>query len=263
VTATEFSIVMPSFNQGHLIEASINSVLGQERVSFELIIVDGLSTDSTGEVLDRFLGHSNVKVIREKDSGQTEALTKGFSHATGKFWCWLNSDDLYSHPLVLYRISQLFSVIPDFGVIYADSAYLNEDGSTLVKPRLKFNKTLQRLAFNFITQPSSFVRSDDFKRVGGLDQSFNYAMDYDLYCRLAASGVKFFQVKEVLAFYRLHASSKTVAEEKRFIDEFWHVRKKNLTKTELHISARFAWVLRGLVFLKYIFERGVIKGLNG
>src|SRR5882724_1671971 len=87
------TIVTPSYNQGHFIRATIESVLSQDYPHVEYIIMDGGSTDETASVAKDYA--SRVTFISEKDRGQSHAINKGFDMAKGSVLAWLNSDDLY------------------------------------------------------------------------------------------------------------------------------------------------------------------------
>src|SRR6267142_508883 len=87
------TIVTPSFNQGHFIRATIESVLSQDYPHIEYIIMDGGSTDETASVVSDYAGR--LTFISERDRGQSHAINKGFRMARGSILAWLNSDDLY------------------------------------------------------------------------------------------------------------------------------------------------------------------------
>src|SRR5580700_341038 len=89
----KISIITPSYNQGQFIEETILSILNQNYPNLEYLIIDGKSTDSTIEIIKKY----EQKIfywVSEKDSGQSEAINKGFQKATGEIVCWLNSDDI-------------------------------------------------------------------------------------------------------------------------------------------------------------------------
>src|SRR5882762_1034753 len=86
------TVVTPSYNQGHFIRATIESVLSQDYPNLEYIIMDGGSTDATAAVAKDYA--SRLTFISEKDRGQSHAINKGFHMAQGSILAWLNSDDL-------------------------------------------------------------------------------------------------------------------------------------------------------------------------
>src|SRR5947209_14851315 len=95
------SVVTSSYNQGRFLGRTIESVLTQYYPDLEHIVVDGMSTDETPAVLARY---PHLRVIREPDRGQADAINKGFRVATGKVYCFLNSDDTFL-PGALHRVA--------------------------------------------------------------------------------------------------------------------------------------------------------------
>src|SRR5688500_3818909 len=90
----KISIITPTYNQGHFIEQTIQSVIEQDYPNLEYIIIDGGSTDDTLSVIKKYEKYISYW-ISEKDKGQSEAINKGFKKATGDVVNWLNSDDYY------------------------------------------------------------------------------------------------------------------------------------------------------------------------
>src|SRR5262245_51432908 len=110
------SIIIPSFNQGQFLEASIRSVLEQNYPNFECIIVDGGSKDESVEIIKKYQDRL-AWWVSEKDKGHADALNKGFSHATGEILAWLNSDDIYFPNTVSEAVAVLASQ-PEIGMVY-------------------------------------------------------------------------------------------------------------------------------------------------
>ena len=222
-----FTIVTPSYNQGHYLAETIESVISQAGDFFiDYIIVDGVSDDNSVEVIRRYdellqrgewptaCKAISYRWFSEKDDGQTDALIKGFRLAKGEISAWLNSDDTYL-PGALQAAADSFRSQPDTGLLYGGSHYCDTAGSIIGNYRTE-NFDLATLAsFNFICQPSTFFRQDVFEEAGGLDRSLQFAMDYDLWIRI---GKRFHcrYLPKPLSKYRLHEDSKTIRIETLF-----------------------------------------------
>jgi len=126
VDLPRITIVTPSFDQAKYLPETIESVLKQDYPNLEYIIIDGGSTDGSVDVIKRYERHLSYWVS-EKDSGQSEAINKGFKKATGEFFNWINSDDVL-FPGALHRIAEAFAKNPDADLIVGDHARSHADG---------------------------------------------------------------------------------------------------------------------------------------
>lgn len=209
------SVVTPSLNQGRYIEATIVSVLEQDYPQVEHIVVDGGSTDETLDTLRRY---PHVQWISEPDAGQAAAVNKGFRMAKGSVYGWLNADDLYLPGAVSTAVRALRET--GAGLVHGAWRQIDEEGRTIREeiPPVPFDYEAQLERRNAVSQPGSFFTRDAFWAVGGLDESYRYSMDYELWLKLG----KQFEVRHVsavLGAYRLHPVSKTVAEPMGFVPE--------------------------------------------
>ncbi|MDX1436250.1 MAG: glycosyltransferase family 2 protein [Anaerolineales bacterium] len=205
------SIITPSYNQAEYLEETIASVLGQSYPNLEYIVVDGGSTDGSPEIIARYTSRL-AWWVSEPDLGQTDAINKGFAGARGEILAWLNSDDLYL-PGAVSEAVEFLQANPQVGLVYGDADYINKDGEIIGRfpARQASLSRLQRGAVH-IPQQASFFRADLWRRVGPLDPSFYFAMDYDLWVRLAALA-PFYYVPRLWAQFRLHSSGKSIAED--------------------------------------------------
>jgi glycosyltransferase involved in cell wall biosynthesis len=203
------SIITPSFNQGKFLEETILSVLNQDYKNIEYIIVDGGSDDNTLEVIQKYQSRL-AWWASEPDKGQTDAINKGFNRAKGEILAWLNSDDVYSSGAVREAVQYLVDN-PQIGMVYGDLDFIDEKGKVIGK----FNAAQTdlpklRRGFVHIPQPSAFFRAEHWKKVGPLDPSFFFAMDYDLWTRLAAVTELKYLPGKTWAKFRLHSEGKTI-----------------------------------------------------
>jgi glycosyltransferase involved in cell wall biosynthesis len=241
------SVITPSLNQASFLAGTIRSVLDQSTsFPFELIVVDGGSTDGTVEILRQCTG--NIRWITERDSGQSEAVNKGVEMAKGTIIGWLNSDDLYV-PGALQKVMDQFILNPDRVWLFGNSMIVNESGQEIRKA-ITWYKNLKSKRFypdhllyeNFISQPSVFIRKDAFLQAGGLDTSLHYAMDYDLWLRLTRISNPVV-IYEPLSKFRIHKSSKSRKDHRALFREQYRIHKRYdnrygyLLLHQLHILA--------------------------
>jgi len=219
------SIITPSFNQARYIEATIQSVLTQDYPHIEYIIVDGGSKDGTVEVIKKYEGRIGWWVS-EQDKGQTDAINKGFARARGQILAWLNSDDTYEPGAISNAVKYLMEH-PEVGMVYGDCNFINEDGRVIGRfDSAQTSYRLLRQGYAHIPQQTMFLRAELWKQVGPLDPSFYFAMDYDLWTRLAAhTELKY--IPQTWANFRLHTSGKTIAADDRCWPEMIRVHYRD------------------------------------
>jgi len=203
------SILTPSYNHGQFLEEAIRSVLLQGYPNLEYIVIDGGSTDDSVEILKKY-GYWISYWESQADRGQSHAINKGFSRATGEIYGWLNSDDLYCRNS-LGRVVRAFTA-SDCDVISGNTVYLERGNRTLRKTpsKLSVSEMLKR-SLNIAPQPSTFWRRKCWTRYGPLDEDLHYRMDYAFFLCLAASELRWLFCDEDLALFRRHEAQKTWA----------------------------------------------------
>lgn len=205
------SLVTPSFNQGHFIAATLDSVLGQKYPALEYVVQDGGSKDSTADVLSRYAGR--LAACRSApDNGQADAVNKGFAGTRGEIMAWLNSDDLLL-PGALVTVAQYFAEHPDIDVVYGDRLLIDGEGREVGRWILPGHDERVLRWIDFIPQETMFWRRRIWDASGGrLDDSFHFAMDWDLLARFQAAGARFAHIPRFLGAFRIHAAQKTSAQ---------------------------------------------------
>ncbi|REG07113.1 glycosyltransferase family 2 protein [Pelolinea submarina] len=216
------SIITPSYNQAGYLEETIQSVLGQTYPNIEYILIDGGSTDNSLDVIKKY-ADKLAYWESVKDKGQTDAINKGFARATGEIIAWLNSDDTLEPQAVAEAVAFL-SEHPEVGLVYGDAHYIDEKSRVIGNfPAAQTDLKKLRKGYVHIPQQASFFRKSLWDQVGPLDDSFFFAMDYDLWTRLAAVSELRYLEGRVWANFRLHADAKTIAADDRCWPEMLRV----------------------------------------
>ena len=204
------SIVTPSFNHAQFLERTMQSVLQQNYSNLEYIVQDGGSTDGTDQVLKKY--RPKLKSVESRpDGGQANAINLGFQHASGEIMGWLNSDDLLLPGAVPY-VAAFFLAHPEVDVVYGHRINIDEYDQEIgrwIMP--SHDNELLRWA-DYIPQETLFWRRRIWDKVGAsLDESFQFALDWDLLLRFQDAGAKFARLPRFLGAFRVHAAQKTQA----------------------------------------------------
>ena len=217
---TLVSIVTPSYNQAPFLEQTIQSVLEQDYPHIEYIVVDGGSTDNSVEVIQKYADRL-AYWISEKDSGQAEAINKGFARANGEIVAWLNSDDYYLMNTISI-VARCFEQNPDVVMIYGDMYAVDGNDETMNVLRYRQLSLRDLLCFQIIGQPSVFFRRSALETVGRLDPTFHFMLDHHLWIRLAQLG-RILHIPQVWSAARYHPQAKNRARAAEFGREAFRV----------------------------------------
>lgn len=204
------SVITPSYNQAKYLRKTIESVLAQDYPNIEYIIIDGGSSDESLAIIQE---HANQLAYWEStaDKGQTDAINKGFARATGKYLAWLNSDDIYQANAIQEAVAYLESN-PNVGLVYGDCTFIDAEDRIIGSfPAAQTDLRRLKRGYVHIPQQSAFFRADLWRKVGPLDDDFYFAMDYDLWVRLAREAQIVYLPNRIWASFRLHGEAKTIA----------------------------------------------------
>lgn len=193
----KISIITATCNSATPLPATIASVLSQQGVELEYLIIDGASADDTLEVIKQAAAKdARIRWISEPDEGIADAFNKGVAMATGDWIGILGSDDQYL-PGTLLAVAEAVRKNPDTTVIHGDLVRLDEKGKPLfvVKPSAVAKTLWHQMPIN---HPAAFVARKAFDEIGCFDKSLKIAMDYDLILRLYKAGGKFVYVSKPL-----------------------------------------------------------------
>lgn len=215
------SIVVPNLNNARFLALTLDSIAAQGVPELDVIIVDGCSSDGSIEIIRNWAERHGARWLSEPDTGQAQAINKGFQMARGDVVTWLNSDDLL-HPDAVRHVIREFSADPDLEFLWGFCLEIDAAGRPI-----RIHNPIIRPAFadlrstrNFVAQPASWYRRDLLTRYGPLDERYHYAFDYEFFLRLAGQ-VRARFLPEILAMFRVHPDSKTVSQTASFFPEAW------------------------------------------
>jgi Glycosyl transferase family 2 len=201
------TIVTPSYNQGHFIRATIESVLSQDYPGVEYIVMDGGSTDQTASVVQDYA--SRLTFVSERDRGQSHAINKGFQRGGGNILAWINSDDVYL-PGAISTAVRAFRANPGSGMVYGEGYVMDRDGN--LQGRFPHSRPfdLWRLVYlsDYILQQSTYFSRTAMDQIGYLDEQLHYGMDWDVFIRV---GMRYpvSYIPEYMGCIREHADTKS------------------------------------------------------
>jgi hypothetical protein len=209
--STDFSIVTPSFNQARFVRHTLESVRSQQGVSVQHVVVDPGSTDGSQDIVREF---SHVQFVQKPDRCQSEGINNGFAECSGRFMAWLNSDDVYPSPDVLARVKQCFDAHPGVDVVYGNAIFIDDQGRFIKDYYVNGDAAGLARSLEYqvgICQPAVFWRREVYQSLGGLDESLNYQLDYELWIRMCQAGKVWTHLKHPLAAHRWWDGMKTAS----------------------------------------------------
>jgi glycosyltransferase involved in cell wall biosynthesis len=202
----KISVITPTFNSEQFVQDTIESIEVQTYKNYEHIIIDGESTDGTLSIVKKF---NNITFISEKDSGQSNALNKGFKLASGDILAWQNADDLYV-PEAFETVRNFFISNPKVDIVYGDYQLIDSGGKWIcdVYP-IEWDAWMFMHGRFVPMQPTVFWRRRVFEKVGFLNEDLHYCMDVDFFSRALVNGFIFKKIGKTLGKFRVHSESKT------------------------------------------------------
>lgn len=211
----KFSILLPCYNGEKYLEQAINSVLNQDYKNWELIIIDGKSTDNSHEIINKYCElDTRIKWLKYKDKGISDALNYGLINATGNFIGWIGSDDKYHDKNVFSSVSEKISSNKNIKLIYGDITIIDEKEEIISKVKMRKISMNEIFNDNVIGGPNVFFSKKLFDKVGFFNIRSKYAMDYEYWIRCLKSFNKFdeelYYFDRDISFFRIHAESISV-----------------------------------------------------
>ena len=199
------SVITPSYNSEKYIEECILSVLEQNYLNFEHIIVDASSTDSTIEIIKKY---NHVKYISEDDNGLSDALNKGINMASGDIFCWLNSDDFYEKN-AFHKVNYIFNENTTSSWIIGMTSRFNQlSGNKVLNKYSEINLKSVRTNCDYLRTMAAFYKKEVFETIR-FDENLHYVMDYKLYIDILKKFGNPVNSKIPFSVFRVHSEQKT------------------------------------------------------
>lgn len=207
----KLSIVIPTYNSEKYLDKCLQSIFSQSYKDFEVIVIDAYSSDLTQVILAKY-PKDKLQVILRKPQGEPDAINAGMELATGDIVTYIDADDTYE-PECFMAVVCTFMIRHDlqwlFGIGKVIDSNGNECRNTLTKikqffwSRYTYNNYLY---FNYIVQPTVFMKREFYNKVGKYNTDLKYVFDYDYYIRAGKLSKPMF-VNWHLANWRSHSSS--------------------------------------------------------
>lgn len=208
----QVAVVTPSYGQEKFIERTLRSVLDQSYPKLIYVVQDGGSKDRSPEIIARHAARlHHWESVRDK--GQADAIHRGFAHLASTLgpdaiMAWLNSDDLFA-PGSLRFVAEYFATHPDVDVVYGHRIIIDDDDRDVGRWIMPRHNPATLEWIDYVPQETMFWRKRAWDLVGGIDPSFQFALDWDLLARFQQAGCKMVRVPYFLGAFRVHHEQKT------------------------------------------------------
>lgn len=224
----KISVVTICLNgEEHLAEA-LQSVVDQDFGHLECLVIDGGSRDGSVAIIRDFaVKCPALRWWSEPDNGISDAMNLGLERATGEWVAFLHADDSYIGPSVLSEVARIIKAHPKACWLTAGIREVDAKGQLVRNLAVRRYSRSRLLRNNILYHPATFVRRQTLMGLGGFDTSLQYAMDYDLWLRLANIAPPVV-IDKILTNFRVHPGSRSSAQRLMALDEEYQVRTRYL-----------------------------------
>lgn len=253
MNTNKISIITPNFNYSQFICQTIDSIINQGYDKFEHIIVDDGSTDNSVEIIESYINRfpNKIKLIKQDNAGQTNALNRALSEVTGDIISWINSDDYYLED-VFSKIVDIFLEDNSVDAIFGDIKIVDEKGN-YIKSNKYLNFDYTSGVFNgfgkIIPSNAIFWKRELSENIGPFDITYNYAMDSEYWSRLLYKR-KVKHIPLFVATFRWHSKAKTII--RRDVNNVAYITAK-LEDDKIFENSYNRLLISNIIPLKYTF----------
>ena len=208
----KLGVVTPSYGQPAFLESTMVSILNQDYPNLLYVVQDGGSRDASPEIIARYAARLS-HWASEPDKGQADAIRKGFSHIESELgpddvMAWFNSDDLVA-PRALAFVASYFAAHPKVDVVYGHRIIIDDADREIGRWIMPRHEADSIEWIDYVPQETLFWRKRAWDVAGGIDPSFQFALDWDLLARFQKAGCRIVRLPYFLGCFRVHSQQKT------------------------------------------------------
>lgn len=204
------AIVTPAYNHAQFLRATIDSVLDQNYPALAYHVQDGGSLDGTVELLRSY--GSRISWRSQADKGQGNAINLGFASMPddSDIMAYINSDDMLMPGAIAY-IASFFQNNPAIDIVYGHRIVIDHNGQETGRAVMPPHDALALKYIGYVPQETMFWRRSVWGKIGPIDETFRFALDWDFMIRAQSAGFKFVRLPRFLGCFRVHPEQKTSA----------------------------------------------------
>jgi glycosyltransferase involved in cell wall biosynthesis len=254
-----FSIIIPTFNSAETLVDCFQSIYAQEFNDYEVLVVDGISTDNTASIIELYANQiEHLNWVSEKDAGVYDAMNKGIKMAKGQWLYFLGSDDQLYDAQVLSDVANYLKTKPKCEIIYGNAYFLK---SKIVWHGL-FNISLLLLERNICHQ-AIFYKATIFEKLGNYNLSYKIYSDWDFNIRcFMHTSISIEYIDRIIANYQDGSgmSHNTSDSEFHKLIPVYYICQLNALNAELESIKKSKALRLGIVLIKpFNFFRSLLK----
>jgi glycosyltransferase involved in cell wall biosynthesis len=240
---------------------TIESLLRENYPALEIFLVDGGSVDQSLNVIKQYANRFKWWVS-EPDGGQSSAINKGFARSNGQLMAWLNSDDMIT-PGTLQFVASFFAKHPEVDAVYGHRILIDENDMEIGRWILPPHDDEVLKWADFVPQETLFWRRSIWEKIGGaIDESFAFAMDWDLLLRFREAGAHIVRLPKFMGLFRVHNQQKTsCALENTGWKEMQRLRLRHIgfPPSDSMVARQLAWYIGKAWALELAWQLGLIR----